>query len=149
MRRTPCPLGFVLLCLLALAPAMVAAEQPRTFYVEDIKGAMGRHIASRVDEDGIFRIRDDVTGEMLSLEFVKIHDPVRVIDDETYFACTDFRVVGKPKKLYDLDFWLRPAGDVLEVYEERVHKEPRRSLLWGWYKHPRYTFVDDEVVSLY
>jgi hypothetical protein len=149
MRRTPCPLGFVLLCLLALAPAMVAAEQPRTFYVEDIKGAMELHIASRVDEDGIFRIRDDVTGEVLSLQFVKIHDPVRVIDEETYFACTDFQVVGKPKKLYDLDFWLRPAGDVLEVYEERVHKEPRRSLLWGWYKHPRYTFVDDEVVSLY
>lgn len=138
-----------LLAMLALAPMAGFAQEPRTFYVEDIKGAMHRHIAARVDDDGIFRMKDRVTGELLELQFVKIHDPVRVIDDRTYFACTDFHVVGEPDKLYDLDFWLRPAGDVLEVYEERVHKEPRRSLLWGWYKHPRYTFVDDEVVSLY
>ena len=58
-------------------------------------------------------------------------------------------VDGEDDKLYDIDFWLRPAGDVLEVYRVRVHKEPRRSLLYGWYKHPRYTFVNDEVVELY
>ncbi len=137
------------IALLVLAAAPLAAEEPRKFYVEDIKGAMNRYIAGRVDDDGIFRMTDHVTGEELELRFVKIHDPVRVIDRSTYFACTDFHVVGEPAKLYDLDFWLRPNGNVLEVYEERVHKEPRRSLLWGWYKHPRYTFVDDEIVSLY
>jgi hypothetical protein len=141
--------GFLAACSMALASAAGAAEEPRKFYVEDIKGAMQQHIASRVNDDDVFRLRDRVTGEMLALRFVKIHDPVRVIDRRTYFACTDFHVVGEPEKVYDLDFWLRPDGDVLEVYEERVHKEPRRSLLWGWYKHPRYTFVDDEVVPLY
>jgi len=30
-----------------------------------------------------------------------------------------------------------------------VHKEPRWSLLYGWYKQPRYTFVNDEISYLY
>jgi hypothetical protein len=35
------------------------------------------------------------------------------------------------------------------VVEERVHKEPRKAPIFGWYKYPRYTFVDDEVRLLY
>ncbi len=96
----------------------------------------------------MFRIHDPVVDASLTLKFIKIHDPVRVIDGERYFACTDFAVAGEPDKLYDLDFWLHPVDGRLEVYEERIHKEPRRAALWGWYKHPRYTFVNDEVVPL-
>jgi hypothetical protein len=124
-------------------------SEPRKFYVEDIKAAMEAHIAHQVDAEGVFHLEDDRTGEMLELRFVTIHDPVRQIDGSTYFACTDFRVVGEPKKLYDIDFWLRPAGEVLEVYDTKVHKEPRKSFLYGWYKYPRYTFIDDKVVPLY
>lgn len=147
-----------LLALGLLLPAAVTADEPkdppadsgpRKFYVEDIKAAMEAHIADQVDADGVFHLEDDRTGEELALRFVTIHDPVRQIDGNTYFACTDFRVVGEPKKLYDIDFWLRPAGDVLEVYDTKVHKEPRKSFLYGWYKYPRYTFIDDKVVPLY
>jgi hypothetical protein len=107
------------------------------------------HIAAQRDADGVFHLRDERTGDALRLRFVKIHDPVRVIDGNTYFACTDFAVDGEPRKLYDLDFWMRPDGDRLRIYDTKVHKEPRHSLLYGWYKHPRYTFVKDEVVPLY
>ena len=48
-----------------------------------------------------------------------------VLDQQAYFACTDFAVDGEEDKLYDIDFWLRSAGDVLKVYRVRVHKEPR------------------------
>ena len=51
-------------------------EAPLKFYVEDIKAAMMEHIAEQVDADGVFHLRDVKTGEMLSLKFVKIHDPV-------------------------------------------------------------------------
>lgn len=139
-------------CLLACGlPLHVAADEaaPRKFYVEDIKAAMTAHVAAHQDEDGVFHLRDDRTGEALRLRFVKIHDPVRVINRDTYFACTDFAVDGEPDRLYDLDFWMRPDGEVLRIYDTKVHKEPRKSLLYGWYKHPRYTFVKDEVVSLY
>jgi len=147
-----CALALVLSCSLAHAdePANEGvAATPRTYYVEDIKAAMHDYIAARVASDGIFHLKDDKTGEMLALKFVKIHDPVRRIDGETYFACTDFHVVGEPDKLYDLDFWMRPETGRLRIYDEKVHKEPRHSLLYGWYKHPRYTFVKDKVVLLY
>jgi hypothetical protein len=136
-----------LLAMLSLAA--LGDTPPRKFYVNDIKEAMAAHIEAGVDDGGIFHLRDDQTGEMLALKFVKIHDPVRQIDGTTYFACTDFEVVGETDKLYDLDFWLRPAGDRLEVYDTKVHKEPRHSLIYGWFKYPRYTFIDDQVVYLY
>jgi hypothetical protein len=119
------------------------------FYVEDIKAAMVSYIAEQVAADGVFHLRDDKTGEALALKFVKIHDPVRQIDGDTYFACTDFHVLGEPEKLYDLDFWMNPRNGQLEIYDTKVHKEPRHSLIYGWYKQPRYTFVNDRVVSLY
>jgi hypothetical protein len=122
---------------------------PRKYYVEDIKKAMTDYIAEQVDENGVFHLRDDKTGEILALKFVEIHDPVRKINNSTYFACTDFHVVGEPKKLYDLDFWMNPVTGVLKIYDTKVHKEPRKSLLYGWYKQPRYTFVNDRVISLY
>ncbi len=133
----------------AAQPAAAAASPPEKFYVEDIKAAMAAFIAERVDADGVFRMKDDKTGEILKLRFVTIHDPVRQIGSDIYFACTDFSVVGEEKKLYDLDFWMNAKTGELKVYDEKVHKEPRRSPLYGWYKQPRYTFVNDRVVSLY
>ena len=124
-------------------------KSPRKYYIEDIKQAMVDYVAEQEDENGVFHLRDDKTGEMLALKFVKIHDPVRVINSSTYFACTDFHVAGEPKKLYDLDFWMNPVTGELKIYDTKVHKEPRKSLLYGWYKQPRYTFVNDRVISLY
>jgi hypothetical protein len=135
--------------LAILSFAAFGDTSPRKFYVEDIKEAMATHIEAGVDESGDFHLRDDQTGETLALKFVKIHDPVRQIGEATYFACTDFEVVREAGKLYDLDFWLRPAGDKLEVYDTKVHKEPRHSFIYGWFKYPRYTFIDDQVVYLY
>ncbi|WP_439106032.1 hypothetical protein [Congregibacter sp.] len=137
------------LLVLSLATAIANAQDDVVFYADDIKDATRRYISQKQDDSGLFSIHDEVTGETLRLRFVKIHDPVRVIDGNRYFACTDFAVPDEPDKLYDLDFWLRPSDGKLVVYEERIHKEPRRAALWGWYKHPRYTFVNDEVVPLY
>ncbi len=152
---TPCwflPRGATVLAVaLLVAPLFVFADEqaPRRFYVADIKSATELYIASRTDDDGIFRIFDPKTEAEVALHFVKVHDPVRQISDVEYFACTDFEVVGEKGKLYDLDFWMRPDGDKLVVYDEKIHKEPRRSFLYGWFKQPRYTFVNDKVVPLY
>ncbi len=130
-------------------PSTERSTEKRKYYVEDIKSTMLKHIEATIDENGVFPMRDDKTGEMLALKFVKIHDPVRQIGSDIYFACTDFHVVGEPKKLYDLDFWMNEKTGELKVYRSKVHKEPRRSLLYGWYKQPRYTFVNDEIEYLY
>lgn len=155
---------YFLLKLAALAVAMLVGISPamadttasapqaavkRTYYAEDIKATMQKYIDATVDENGVFHMPDDKTGSTLALKFVQIHDPVRQIGSDVYFACTDFHVLGEPKKLYDLDFWMNEKTGELKIYQSKVHKEPRRSLLYGWYKQPRYTFVDDEIEYLY
>jgi len=129
-----------------------SVEQESTtvkFYVDDIKATMREHVTRQLDADGLFHVLDDKTGEDLALKFVKVHDPVRQIRGNIYFACTDFHVVGDPVKLYDIDFWMDGKTGELKVYATKVHKEPRWSLLYGWYKQPRYTFVNDEISYLY
>jgi len=126
-----------------------ATSDQRKYYVEDIKSTMLKYIAASVDDTGVFHLRDDKTEEELALKFVRIHDPVRQIGSDVYFACTDFHVVGEPDKLYDLDFWMNENTGELQIYRSKVHKEPRWSLLYGWYKQPRYTFVNDEIEYLY
>jgi hypothetical protein len=119
------------------------------FYVDDIKATMQSHVDGQLDSNGLFHVLDDKNGEDLALKFVKVHDPVRQIRGSIYFACTDFHVVGEPDKLYDIDFWMDGKTGELIVYAAKVHKEPRWSLLYGWYKQPRYTFVNDEINYLY
>jgi len=127
------------------APATTSVK----FYAEDIKATMSAYITVQLDTDGIFQMHDDKTGEDLELKFVQVHDPVRRINGDIYFACTDFHVVGIPEKIYDLDFWMSGKTGALVVYESKVHKEPRKSVVYGWFKQPRYTFVNDRIEYLY
>ena len=121
----------------------------KQFYSEDIKHATSLYIRNSLNSKENFLIFDEKTEELLELKFLKIHDPVRQISEEIYFACTDFYVPGNPNKIYDIDFWLDHDNINLTVYEVKIHKEPRKSLLYGWYKYPRYTFVNDEIEYLY
>jgi len=143
----------LLLLLLPLFFGFSAANaengNPEVFYATDIKEAMHAHLAITLDEAGLFLTHDDVKAQDLTLRFAKIHDPVRQINDDVYFACTDFHVDGEVDKLYDIDFWLKAENGRLQVFQTKIHKEPRKSLIYGWYKHPRYTFVNDEIEYLY
>ncbi len=121
-------------------------EAAQTFSAAEIKGAMNAYISMREDQ-GIFKITDEKTGDELQLKFVKIHDPVRKIEGKGFFACTDFEVVGHSGKLYDLDFWLNPEGGKLKVTEEKIHKHPIKTDA-GWEKKARYTFINDNPVEI-
>jgi hypothetical protein len=142
----------ILFCAGSVAESTTELSPERSaglFYVEDIKSTMQTHVTKQLDDEGIFHLKDDKTDENLALKFVMVHDPVRQIRGDIYFACTDFHVQGEPEKIYDIDFWLDGSSGELKVYDTKVHKEPRSSLLYGWFKHPRYTFVNDEVEYLY
>ncbi|MGH7404763.1 MAG: hypothetical protein ACREJA_02645 [Candidatus Methylomirabilales bacterium] len=113
-----------------------------------VKAAIHTHIADKLKEGGgVYRLKDEKTGEELALEFVKIHDPVRRIKGQGYFACTDFRVQGQPERVYDIDLWLNEEKDKLAVTKVRIHKEPvKEGSEWG--KKPRYTFEQDNPVEI-
>lgn len=116
------------------------------YSAKQIKAAMREHIArrTRLGMPGVFEITDPRTSRQLKLTFQKIHDPVRTLVGDFYFACTNFGTVGNPDKTYDLDFWLQPLDGELRVYAENVHKLPvREDGAWG--QQPRYNFVDDRI----
>jgi len=133
----------------SLLQASEEQNSQTVFYSEDIKEAMSKHLVETVNQEGIFDIYDEITEEDLELVFLQIHDPVRQIGEDVYFACTDFKVKNNEEKVYDIDFWLREENGYLKVFQTKIHKEPRNSLIYGWYKHPRYTFVNDEIEYLY
>ena len=91
---------------------------------------------------GIFKLKDDKTGQELNLEFVDTHQPVRQLDDDGhYFACTDFRVAGTKDQIYDIDFWISDKDGKMTVDQTKVHKVPQ--LKSGqWIQVPRYEWKD-------
>lgn len=122
------------------------AAGEREYTAEEIKQAMREHIdrRTRLGKPGVFEITDPRTSQVLELEFQKIHDPVRVLPGNFYFACTNFGVIGQPDKTFDLDFWLQPHDGELKVYQENVHKVPVRKE-GKWVQDPHYNFVDDRI----
>ena len=134
----------------ATSPAASPAATPRTYNAAEIKAAMTEHIKTQTANGGVLAIKDEKTGEDLKLEFVLIHDPVRVVEGKGYFACSDFKPKGdKAGKLYDLDFWLKPdASGKLAVYDTKIHKHPEQGADKKWTKKERYTFINDNPVEV-
>ena len=91
---------------------------------------------------GVFKLKDDKTGQELQLKFVDTHQPIRKLDENGhYFACTDFRAVGTKDQIYDIDFWLTEKDGRMSVEKTMVHKVPE--LKDGqWIQVPRYSFKD-------
>lgn len=107
----------------------------------EVMSALHEHIAGeRAKGDGTYKLKDDKTGEELSLDFVGIHQPVRKLKgDGRFFACTDFRKAGTKDQYYDIDFWMDAKSGKISVGEVRVHKVP--TLKDGNYVQiPRYSF---------
>jgi len=119
------------------------------FSAAEVKSAMMAHIDAETEAgNGVLKIEDNQTGVELALEFIKIHDPVRIVEGKGYFACTDFHPQGaEASKLYDLDFWLSPKDGKLVITDTKIHKHPKRQE-HVWVKHPRYTFVNDQPVEV-
>jgi hypothetical protein len=99
-------------------------------------------LAESAKNNGVFKLKDDKTGQVLNLEFIDTHQPIRQLDDNGhYFACTDFRVVGTKDQIYDVDFWINDKDGTMTVEQTKVHKVPE--LKDGkWIQVPRYEWKD-------
>jgi YHS domain-containing protein len=108
----------------------------------EVMSAVEQHaVKESLKGNGVFKLKDDKTGQVLQLEFVDTHQPVRQLDDGHYFACTDFRVVGSKNEIYDIDFWVNDKDGTMTVDQTRVHKVPE--LKSGqWIQVPRYEWKD-------
>jgi YHS domain-containing protein len=109
----------------------------------EVMSAVEQHtMRESFKNNGIFKLKDDKTGQELKLEFVDTHQPVRQLDnDGHYFACTDFRVAGTQNEIYDIDFWVSDKDGKMTVDQTKVHKVPQ--LKDGqWVQVPRYEWKD-------
>ena len=99
-------------------------------------------LAEQSKNNGVFKLKDDKTGQVLDLQFIDTHQPIRQLDDNGhYFACTDFRAVGTKDQIYDVDFWVTDKNGVMTVEQTRVHKVPE--LKDGqWVQVPRYDWKE-------
>jgi hypothetical protein len=96
-------------------------EQKRSW---EIMSAIDGYIQTNA-QNGVLTLKDDKTGEMLPLQFVDVHQPVRRLKDNgQYFACTDFRKAGTKDQFYDIDFWLDTKSGKMSVTNVKVHKVP-------------------------
>ncbi len=119
-------------------------EEKKSWQVES---AVNEYVAAQAKE-GVLVLKDDKTGDGLTLDFVEIHRPLRRIEGGSYFACTDFRAHDSKDKFYDIDFWLTEKDGKLEVTEVRIHKEPKDEDGVS-VQVPRYTFDKEKVKDLH
>ena len=92
----------------------------------EVMSAIEEHVLTeRAGNSGVFKLKDDKTGEVLDLDFIGLHQPVRRLkEDGRFFACSDFRKQGTTDEYYDIDFWLEEKDGKISVKEVRVHKVP-------------------------
>jgi len=107
----------------------------------EVMSAVEEHALKQVGSDGVFKLKDDKTGQTLDLKFINAHQPVRKLDNGEYFACTDFRAAGTTDQIYDVDFWVSEKDGKMVVNQVRVHKVPEKKN-GQWVQVPRYSFKD-------
>jgi len=107
---------------------VAAAEHPgKPITAEVVKESIQDYVETQTKmNQGVFLVNDDKLNKAWQLKMVKIHDPVRMFEREgktIYFACVDFESVYSKNILdIDIDLWMNPQKDKLEVVEIRVHK---------------------------
>ncbi len=114
-----------------------SAAVKKVFTTDDMASAIESYVSTDAKlKGGHFLIQDGTAG-ILQLTLTKIHlDKLAKVGDALYFACCDFENM-RPKKTYDLDFFMQEKDDQLVVSEIRVHKESGK---------PRYNWLEKDGV---
>ncbi len=96
-----------------------------------VKKSIRQHVKSQAKSTkGVFVVHDERLNKDWHLKLLKVHDPVRTFEKDgmtIYFACSDFKSL-ETKDVLDIDFWMVPKGNKLEVIDTKIHKvngEPR------------------------
>ena len=100
---------------------------------EQIRQAIEAHVKDIEAKQGVFEIKDELTGATRKLTFVRVHERVGKTGN-LYYSCTDMRDPATGE-LLDLDFDVDASGDRLQVVGTRLHKVAGQA---------RYTYDDND-----
>lgn len=96
------------------------AQPPPTTTASKVRGAIEGWVKrDSVLRGGLFPLYDPRAGQVVAGKVELIHQGVHKSGDGLYYTCVDVRVEGK---LYDVDVYVRPAGEDFEIAELLVHK---------------------------
>lgn len=95
------------------------------FSQQAVRETVQTYIDAKASQGKIFRYKDQLADATLELQEDQVR-MVRRIHGYGYFVDVDFHAKDEPGKAYDLDFWLKPTGEKLEVVDVRIHKAPKR-----------------------
>ena len=98
-------------------PTNKKAEK-KGYTVDDLDKAIRSAIAER-ETNGVYQLKDgDKTWD---LKFDKVHrERLARVDENTYFACTDFQ--STDKHTVDVDFFMKDNGEKLVMTDATLHK---------------------------
>ncbi len=118
----------VILIIGTITQAILAQEE---FSRQDVTAFITDYINQKAKEDlGVFRFNDARTGKVLELEFENVR-LLRKLHGYGFFADVDFHEKGEPKKIYDLNFWVKPKDGKLSLMDIRIYKAPKKEAD-GW-----------------
>ena len=88
----------------------------------DLEHAIHEQVMEKTKaEGGRFHVHDTVLNKDWALELVRIHtDKLMQLDNDTYFACTDFRAEGG--EIVDVDFYMKDENGKLVFSDTAIHK---------------------------
>ncbi len=105
-------------------------KEVRVVTKDNLATAIENYVTATSSE-GMYRIKDEKTGQTLNLKLVKVHkDRLSALGEDTYFACADFETADG--KAYDLDFFMQgKTADDLTFTESTIHKD-QGVARYGW-----------------
>lgn len=98
-------------------PAQTSAPEPT---IEQIRNAVQRYVEETTQDEGVFYVDDDVTGETRELTLARVHDTFGSAGDY-YSVCADMKD-DKSGELLDVDFDVESYEGELEVVDIRIHE---------------------------
>ena len=122
----------VVLALGMTGAALIAQEHPehpegksaasKAISIDDLEKAIKSAVAAKEKSGGgYYKLADDVTKKTLLLKLDHVHrERLSRLDENTYFACTDFK--SSDGHTVDVDFFMKNKGGKLAMSDARVHK---------------------------
>ena len=128
--------AFIIIAVSAKVQAQEHPEHPKkeaTLSPETLAKEIEQYVQNESKKnDGYFLFDDDKTGKELKLTLDKVHkDKLSKVDEDFYFACSDFK--GTDGKTYDLDFFMKETDSGFEVTQQTLHKIDGKAR-YSWYE---------------
>lgn len=96
------------------------------YSVDDVKTWIDKHIQDEAKKNnGIYFVHDSSTGEKLALKYKNI-DFMRTLHGYGFFPEAIFVAKDDPNKKYLIDFWVKPKGGQLDLFDVRIYKSPKK-----------------------